>query len=99
MTHVLLTPAVSATAVFTTGTLDLPCSGADADLFFSAVPAELERAKALCASCPLRADCLDGAKRREEPWGVWGGVIFENGTPIAKKRGRGRPRKSEIAAA
>jgi WhiB family redox-sensing transcriptional regulator len=50
-------------------------------------------AKALCADCPVRDACLAGALSRAEPWGVWGGEIFERGTVIARKRPRGRPRK------
>jgi WhiB family redox-sensing transcriptional regulator len=73
----------------------LPCQqdGA-ADLFFSERPAQLEEAKVLCADCPLRQQCLEGALERAEPWGVWGGNIFEAGRVIAVKRGRGRPRKN-----
>lgn len=79
--------------------LKLPCrSGeADADLWFAEVPAELERAKALCSSCPIRVECLEGAKRREEPWGVWGGEIFDRGAVIHRKRPRGRPSKADLA--
>ena len=77
--------------------LDLPCRSDDADLWFAEVPAELERAKALCGHCPIRAECLDGALRREEPWGVWGGQIFERGVIIHRKRPRGRPSKSDLA--
>jgi WhiB family redox-sensing transcriptional regulator len=29
---------------------------------------------------------------------VWGGEIFERGTVIARKRPRGRPRKTAVAA-
>lgn len=73
----------------------LPCHDAEsADLFFAERPAELEQAKALCAVCPLREACLEGALERGEPWGVWGGEILEAGHVIAVKRGRGRPRKS-----
>lgn len=78
----------------------LPCQeAAAADLYFSERPAELEAAKALCGPCPLREMCLEGALRRAEPWGVWGGQILENGAVIAVKRGRGRPRKDAAAAA
>lgn len=77
--------------------LDLPCRSGDADLWFAEAPAELERAKALCARCPIRAECLAGAVRREEPWGVWGGEIFERGTVIPRKRPRGRPSKADLA--
>lgn len=73
----------------------LPCHDTDAaDLFFAERPADLEQAKALCAGCPLIAECRQGALERAEPWGVWGGAIFDGGSIIAVKRGRGRPRKS-----
>jgi WhiB family redox-sensing transcriptional regulator len=31
-------------------------------------------AKALCAICPVRVECLDYALRTREPYGVWGGL-------------------------
>jgi WhiB family redox-sensing transcriptional regulator len=76
----------------------LPCrEAADADLWFADSPADLERAKALCAGCPVKAACLAGALDRGEPWGVWGGEIFERGSVIARKRPRGRPSKAALA--
>jgi WhiB family redox-sensing transcriptional regulator len=77
--------------------LDLPCRSGDADLWFAEAPAELERAKALCGTCPIKAECLAGALSREEPWGVWGGEIFERGAVIPRKRPRGRPSKADLA--
>lgn len=74
-------------------TENLPCHVGDPDLWFAERPADLERAKELCAECPARALCLAGALERAEPWGVWGGEIFDHGTIIARKRPRGRPRK------
>ena len=41
---------------------------------------------------------LAGAVERREPWGVWGGELFQAGVVIARKRPRGRPRKNAIAA-
>ena len=70
----------------------LPCHTGP-DLFFAERPADLEQAKTLCAACPMRAACLAGALERAEPWGVWGGEIFDGGVVIARKRPRGRPRK------
>ncbi|WP_234356325.1 WhiB family transcriptional regulator [Blastococcus sp. Marseille-P5729] len=72
---------------------DLPCRQQDGDLWFAEKPAELELAKTLCQSCPVLTECLLSAIERREPWGVWGGQIFERGAVIATKRGRGRPRK------
>ena len=77
--------------------LDLPCRSGDADLWFAEAPKELERAKALCTACPIKAECLAGALQRGEPWGVWGGEIFERGTVIPRKRPRGRPSKADLA--
>ena len=75
----------------------LPCRVEDPDLWFAESPAELEVAKGLCGSCPVRDACLAGALRRGEPWGVWGGEIFERGAVIARKRPRGRPPKVSAA--
>jgi WhiB family transcriptional regulator, redox-sensing transcriptional regulator len=77
--------------------LDLPCRSGDADLWFAEAPRELERAKEMCGGCPIRAECLAGALAREEPWGVWGGEIFERGVVIPRKRPRGRPSKADLA--
>ena len=71
----------------------LPCRVEDADLWFAETPNELERAKGLCQSCPVRELCFGAAVARREPWGVWGGSIFDQGVVIARKRPRGRPRK------
>ena len=76
----------------------LPCHVGDPDLWFADNPLDLERAKVLCGSCPIRAKCLTAALEREEPWGVWGGEIVERGCVVAQKRPRGRPRKDAIAA-
>ena len=72
---------------------ELPCHAVDPELFFAEQPDVLERAKALCVGCPARVACLAGAIERAEPWGVWGGEIFDHGVVIARKRPRGRPRK------
>ncbi len=79
-------------------TLQVPCHVGDPDLWFAENPVELERAKALCTDCPIRRECLAMALERQEPWGVWGGEIIERGSIIARKRPRGRPRKSTVAA-
>ena len=71
----------------------LPCRVNDPELWFAESPAQLEQAKTFCADCPVRTACLAGALDRAEPWGVWGGEIFERGVVIARKRPRGRPRK------
>jgi WhiB family redox-sensing transcriptional regulator len=73
----------------------LPCQ-VWSQLFFAERETDVDRAKALCADCPIRTDCLVGAIERREPWGVWGGEVFVDGVIVAHKRGRGRPRKHPI---
>lgn len=75
----------------------LACKSVDPDLFFAELPADVERAKAVCVGCPVQAECLVAALERGEPWGVWGGELILAGTVHARKRPRGRPRK-EVAA-
>jgi WhiB family redox-sensing transcriptional regulator len=58
------------------------CRGPHASVFFP--PSHLERkdekaqreerAKGMCASCPVRKPCLDYAVRIREPHGIWGGL-------------------------
>lgn len=75
------------------------CATRDAELlelFFSEEPGEIARAKAICSDCPLRLPCFEGALRRREPWGVWGGKLFDRGQPLEQKRLRGRPRKNPV---
>lgn len=72
----------------------IPCAE-EPDLWFSERPAEVEQAKVLCGTCPLQSACLAAALERREPWGVWGGELFELGVIVARKRGRGRPPKHD----
>lgn len=62
-------------------------------LFFSDHVLDIARAKAICARCGLREQCLADALEREEPWGVWGGQLLSGGRIVAHKRPGGRPPK------
>ncbi len=75
----------------------LPCREENPELYFAESPSDVEHAKAICQTCPVRLECLTGALERGEPWGVWGGELFLSGTVIARKRPRGRPRKVQPA--
>jgi WhiB family redox-sensing transcriptional regulator len=60
------------------------CLGADPELFHSS-PSDRAgggtrreaRAKAVCARCPVRAECLDWATSRDIREGIWGGLTPE----------------------
>ena len=77
--------------------LDLPCIQ-EPELFFAESPDDVEQAKAMCRGCRARIACLTGALERREPWGVWGGELLMRGAIVPRKRPRGRPRKTEVAA-
>lgn len=58
------------------------CKGPQSSIFFP--PSSFERkddkdrregnAKGICASCPVRQDCLNYAMEIREPHGIWGGL-------------------------
>ena len=76
---------------------DLPCVR-EPEVFFAESPQDVEQAKAICRGCRARIACLAGALERGEPWGVWGGELLVCGAIVPRKRSRGRPRKSDVAA-
>jgi WhiB family transcriptional regulator, redox-sensing transcriptional regulator len=92
----VIVPVAPVAGVLATGP-GLPCM-ADPDLFFAESPEDVESAKAMCRGCAVRLACLAGALERQEPWGVWGGELFLRGEVVPRKRPRGRPRKTEVAA-
>lgn len=60
------------------------CRGLDTEIFYRpdgvtrSVRAARERtAKAICAICPVRQQCLDWALATQEPAGIWGGLTPE----------------------
>lgn len=75
--------------------VEVPCRVHDAELWFAETAEGVARAQQHCARCPLQDACLAGAMERQEPWGVWGGELFERGVPVARKRRPGRPRKDD----
>ncbi len=75
--------------------IDTPCRSYDPELWFAESPEDVASAQALCGDCARRAACLAGALERREPWGVWGGELFERGSVVARKRRPGRPRKDD----
>ncbi|MFD7095788.1 WhiB family transcriptional regulator [Streptomyces xanthophaeus] len=68
------------------------CAGADPELFFAHALSNLQtaRAKAICATCPLIASCLEGALERGEEYGVWGGLTEDERRSLKRRAARGQ---------
>lgn len=58
-------------------------SGPD-DLFVRG--AAQNRAKQMCAGCPVRTECLAEALDNEIEWGVWGGMTERERRAVLRKR-------------
>ena len=67
------------------------CRSAEPDLFFpvsgsaSNLP-QVAEAKAICARCPVRRQCLAFALRTVQLYGIWGGMTEEERYPLIKAR-------------
>jgi WhiB family redox-sensing transcriptional regulator len=47
------------------------------------------RAQAICATCPVIADCRHHALAVQEPYGVWGGLTESDRAELLHPHGRG----------
>jgi WhiB family transcriptional regulator, redox-sensing transcriptional regulator len=72
------------------------CAGMDAQLFFGpdgerGQEREIReaKAKAICALCPVRAQCLDYALKNSIKQGIWGGLNYEERARERRHRARG----------
>lgn len=62
------------------------CRGMDVTLFFPGRGQDFRTAKATCASCPVRIQCLNLALANDEQFGIWGGLAVEDREAIADRR-------------
>jgi WhiB family redox-sensing transcriptional regulator len=51
---------------------------------------QLEQAKRVCESCPVREDCLRWAMELGQDYGVWGGVSEEERRSLKRRAARKR---------
>jgi WhiB family redox-sensing transcriptional regulator len=79
------------------------CRSMDPELFFPVVEvgplcaAQIARAKAVCARCPVQTECLSFALTAL-PHGVAGGLTAEERRGLAAGRRRGRDDAARVAA-
>jgi WhiB family redox-sensing transcriptional regulator len=72
------------------------CRFLDTELFFpigKAGPAiaEIQRAKAVCARCPVRQACLTFALETRQGYGIWGGCDDDERLLLLRQRQKPRP--------
>lgn len=61
-------------------TENVACTPEQHSLFFSELKSKVAKAKAICATCPVTAQCLDLAIRNGDEFGIFGGL-----TPAERK--------------
>lgn len=78
--------------------LEAACRGMDSEVFFhpdgqrGAARAQREqRAKQICATCPVLEQCREHALRVREPYGVWGGLTEDERETILRGRRNNAP--------
>lgn len=54
-------------------------------------PDGTEKAKAICATCPVKKECLDWAVTHYERHGIWGGLNEKERRKLRQSRRVGRP--------
>jgi WhiB family redox-sensing transcriptional regulator len=64
--------------------------GVDPDAFFPEKGGSTRAAKAICAGCPVKAQCLAYALANDDRFGVWGGLS-------ERERRRLRPARPPVA--
>jgi WhiB family redox-sensing transcriptional regulator len=62
------------------------CLGVDPDLFFPERGEPCDDAKAVCAGCVVRTQCLEYALAANEKIGIWGGASARERRSIRRQR-------------
>ena len=64
------------------------CKGCDPELFFPRRGDDVSSrsAKRVCATCPVKIQCLDFAISNHEHFGIWGGVSDKGRRKLAAQR-------------
>ena len=62
------------------------CRDSDTNLFFPDSDNDAGPALAICASCPVRDECLEFALSTNQPDGVWGGATETQRRRLRRRR-------------
>ncbi|MFV1989341.1 MAG: WhiB family transcriptional regulator [Acidimicrobiales bacterium] len=78
------------------------CATQSPSLFFPSDGAGVEKARKVCATCPMKTQCLEYALANRVDHGVWGGTSERQRRRILKSRrlaaGTGSTQTTEYAA-
>jgi len=66
-----------------------------AKLFYPERGESSKEAKAVCATCPVRVECLDHAIATHERWGLWGGMTERERRGL--RTAKPKPPRTEVA--
>jgi len=69
------------------------CRFADPELFFPISDSgksleQVAEAKAVCAGCPVRRECLAFAVGTQQLYGIWGGTTADERSAVVHREGR-----------
>ncbi|MBX3314951.1 MAG: WhiB family transcriptional regulator [Actinobacteria bacterium] len=64
------------------------CIGLEAFTFYPETDEDADKAKEVCALCPVQSACLEYALARREKEGVWGGCTERERRRIIRQRRR-----------
>jgi WhiB family redox-sensing transcriptional regulator len=62
------------------------CRGLDPAIFYPAADDDAGQAKAICAGCPVRVQCLEHALTNREHDGIWGGATERERRRLLRQR-------------
>jgi WhiB family redox-sensing transcriptional regulator len=68
--------------------LNAKCRGVDPASFFPSDGSGVEAAQHVCATCPVRVECLEYALENRIEHGVWGGASERERRRIMRRRGQ-----------
>lgn len=68
------------------------CTEVDPEIFFPERGGSSKAARAVCADCPVKMECLEYALNNKEQFGIWGGTSERERRRLRRERAARRLR-------
>jgi WhiB family redox-sensing transcriptional regulator len=78
---------------------DAACRDVDTDIFFPVSESQADAAKAICAVCPVREECLEYAIETRPGDGVYGGLTASERHRLIRRRQKAARKQREARPA